>query len=323
MNELPMDPFNPGHFYRYTCWTVHDKTINMYFIHSPGPDREVDLSLEKLRDVLEPYWRKRGCTSQSQYLLICEKSMLKRMILPYLYDPTNGLTSRGDLIRFYSFDTPFGFRESTWTEAPEDDKHIYDKMLNEPATMESWIILSENLLSNHQDTKQIILKGSMIETLQKAGIQLQPQNHFSNDSVFTILEPLFNHLDKDFKNVIQHPRKLNEQELNALAQWKKESPVWWHALESKPNESLGDKSYPINAVSAIYPIYGKSLYLLAAEAYAHNDKVSCRYYLNRISTESSVITPSMRITHSQLERIRSEFERLTSSLGLELQGDIM
>ena len=93
LSKLPLDPFNPGHYYGYTVWLDCDDII---ILHSPGPDRKDDLPLEELRNILDPCFQKRGWGG----LTGSDTSVIRNLIFPHMYDPTNGIHSRGDLFRW-------------------------------------------------------------------------------------------------------------------------------------------------------------------------------------------------------------------------------
>lgn len=94
LTSIPGDPFSPGaslSYMQYICQDSNGRRNTMYIIQSHGPDGDIDLPIDEFRPVLDSSGRKFDPA---------QKYGLPRPFLTYMFDPTNGVNSDGDIFQF-------------------------------------------------------------------------------------------------------------------------------------------------------------------------------------------------------------------------------
>ena len=189
---------------------------------------------------------------------------------PFLYDPTNGIASTGDLIRVVCCEgQPFGSlaRGDAWTSCVDP---VLPLSRDEPTTAaETWAVgdplpaprsLSEKL--NRE--RMVQLPDFVYQRLWAMEIVRQgnpPQLRREK------VEPLLNKLGSSFSPFFERPRPLTDEERAAFVRWRSEAPaIGMIALyhPSMANPLSGGTSMPAEDVYAIMPLYGKFQIIAAA-----------------------------------------------------------
>jgi hypothetical protein len=322
LKTLPIDPFNPGHYYGYTCWTLHDRLFELYLLHSPGPDGKADLPLSSLREKLDPYFRKRAQGQEKCIVELTpeEKAMVKKMIIPYLYDPTNGLLSQGDLIKWHDQFGEFGTGTSKWADISATDNDIYNKVLYGFPTTKTWDNQPTDMKEFLSQRVKIKVSSPMIKVLQNAGITLPgkftPDENIKRAQTFT----LYNHLQKNYDAFFLAPGPLNNAQLKALQEWRKASPQWWGALTIDTQKRTHGDTYYVGSIIPVLPVYGKSMLLWAGEELAKGN-ISKAYLIYRtLSMDLDYIQSSLNTENisPHYTRIMNQLTNMSNDLFIEI-----
>ena len=85
------DPFRGGGLYAFTSWNWFMDHDQLCVVQSPGPDGRDDYPIEKLRGDFEKHT---GTDKRSDERM----GIFREQVRPFLYDPTNGVRSGGDMI---------------------------------------------------------------------------------------------------------------------------------------------------------------------------------------------------------------------------------
>ncbi len=94
------DPFRWGVTYGYASWNwQHDDLPTLTIVHSPGPDGRDDRSIVELQREVRALLVSRKAAGVNENTGQLPEA-LHGMVVKDLYDPTNGVRSRGDLIMF-------------------------------------------------------------------------------------------------------------------------------------------------------------------------------------------------------------------------------
>jgi hypothetical protein len=104
------DPFRWGATYGYASWNwQHDDLPTLAIVHSPGPDGRDDRSIVELQREVRALLVSRKAAGVDENVAPPAEA-LRDMVVKDLYDPTNGVRSRGDLIMFSQWSSVrFGF----------------------------------------------------------------------------------------------------------------------------------------------------------------------------------------------------------------------
>ena len=322
IDKIPMDPFNPGHYYGYTCWTIFDLVYELALFHSPGPDGKTDLSLITLREKLDPYFQKRSkqVVMNTMELTGEEKTMVKNIITPHLYDPTNGLVSQGDLILWLDLHGEFGSKGDTWADSPASDDDIYNKVLNGFPQKKTWDNQPTHMKEFMSQREKVKVPTSMLKVFHEAGITLQKELTSGERPLLKPVFPLYNHIKQNYKGFFKSPGSLSKAELESLQDWKKTSPQWWNALAIDTQGRTTGEIYPTGSLTPLLPVYGKSMLLWAGEELSYGN-ISAAYLIYRtlsndllfIQNSSNIEYPSPHYT-----RIMSQLTEMLNKLYIEI-----
>ena len=122
----PEDPFNPGEGYGYVTWNYPDGEPNLALFHSPGPDNDIDVTIERLFMILSSTLNKEKKDPNNL------GGLVKKYFLPtynsltyhFSYDPTNGLISNGDMFFLFNQSQYFGKTNTQMEPIPENEMQI-------------------------------------------------------------------------------------------------------------------------------------------------------------------------------------------------------
>lgn len=314
--SIPRDPFRPDRFYDYTCWNFHNKVPTFFIMHSPGPDRFDDLPLAELRDDFGEYLEsRRGAFTEAE-----DRGVLLAMTIPYMYDPTNGLRSRGDLFALdesHGVYSPFT-RDELWTNAPLPSVPISG--------------VPPNLDAKWQPGDEMPKPTTLAESMRRKASRHVPANfesigremgllirklHTEPQMRYEALAPVQNRLGIGFEEFFRHPRPLTKSEQQYLASWKGAVPAWWHLMDPPSFADLSNSTYffPAECLYTLLPYYGKSQLLLAADDAANG---RAQPALNRVIVLGRLIAgferealapdPFQDRVHAELGRLCRELE---------------
>lgn len=314
-SSIPNDPFRPGHFYDYTCWNFHDKVPTFYIMHSPGPDRVDDLPLAKFRDEFGRYLEsRRGGHADREDL-----GVLMAMTLPFLYDPTNGLRSRGDLFALDEGHYVYSSfkRDELWTNVPLPALPITGK----PPEIGNW-----------QPGSEMPKPTTLAESMRRTALRHVPAKfesigrdmgliirNYRNDAEmrYVALAPVQNRLGVGFDEFFRHPRALTRSEQQYLASWKGATPIWWKLMDPPAFADLSNSTYffPAECLYTLLPYYGKSQLLLASDDAANsqtqpalNRVIVLDRLIDEFEREALSPDPFQQRVHTELHRLCRELE---------------
>lgn len=236
------DPFNDGALIGYFTFTLHDHMPLIDVIHSVGPNGRADVDLPVLREQMFRYFSLRH--PRSTELQKEDKGFIRELVTPYLYDPTNGLRSGGDLIMVIPWgDVPFGWtgmHSQSWAEFEAPLIVINEKDMNNPLRLVPG--LWETTLE-----LPLYLPVDFANALQSEGM--------SADNI----DPLRNWLGRDFSDFFNEPRPLTDEEMAAWDSWVKQMPEFWRILGGETPSYKFEVSQ--DQFFNIMPVLGKCLLL--------------------------------------------------------------
>ncbi len=90
---LPGDPFRQGKAYGYI-----QGGAPLGILHSPGPDGVTQIDLPRLREKVIDIRSRRTKQASGLPTQPHQRAQIRRLIDPFMYDPTNGIMSTGDMI---------------------------------------------------------------------------------------------------------------------------------------------------------------------------------------------------------------------------------
>jgi len=269
VSKYPEDPFHPGRYYSYACWNAPNEVIPLAFLHSPGPNRRNDIEPGLLQSEIGKYLEARP-----RYAGISDKDLgvLKMMISPHLYDPTNGAKSGGDLIVIIDQGRRvFGWRNDDreeWKTAPLPNRPLYTDERDRPDVDESWkpgdafpdpLSVTEEMAL----TEGIPVPFSLANTMRITGYMRYGAEAAASLDAFRDIQ---NCLSRDFKEFFKAPRTLTSEEVAALETAVAADRNWWPIIKGCRSASFGQgfESLPAEKVYMFLPLYGKSQILYAA-----------------------------------------------------------
>ncbi len=259
---IPKDPFHPGQYYSYASWNMHNELMTMSFLHSPGPNRRNEIEPERLREEIERYLKARPF-GNAFGMMDQDLSAFKRIANEFIYDPTNGTKSRGDLIVFNNaaYDS-FGWRNDSngrWEKAPYPDKPIFA----DTGISKSWevgdalpdpVSFAEEL----SRTRKVAVPHSMAEAMRWSGYKANSESKAD----VTALNVIQNMFGREFPNFFRSPRALTSDE--ALLFQSKLEEGWWSIMKRCGLLSGRPETYiPASETFVFLPLYGKSQILYA------------------------------------------------------------
>lgn len=332
MRRLPGDPFNHGRQYAYASFRASSRSMNfMAILSSPGPDGKTDLPLEELRDRIEDY---RNAKHAPWRMSPSDRGVIRQWIDPFLYDPTNGTLSRGDLLRVmetHHMCYGFGF--------PADPKWIDvspPEMMPDLAPKDAGRKRAPGMDRNEEEADwsawRVTLPLNFYKALAAAGVLEGDGQTYIGGVVADRVDRLRNHLGA-FQEFFTHPtpRTIPEHR-QALDAWRREDPRWWEAMRdvslSMNEESRLRRMKMINQASYdLYPLvilYGKSQLLEAADEAGRDDAASAlrriaalRDGLKGIANSRELMKrdPGIERIHLELGRLCDELEANIAALG--------
>jgi hypothetical protein len=286
LTEFPRDPFHGGKWYGYTCWNWFDEVTPTYVLHSPGPDGMEDMPITTLRAQIgalllkSPYMPQGGDPALYREIV--------KVVTPFLYDPTNGIRSRGDLIEVVDHrNGAFGWRRKTglWSAyslppelADADDplsraleRFKAGDLFPPPITREDVAGQSYFILLQGRSAAFVTAVSSVENGIARPRAAL--------------VAPARDRLGTQFGEFLDHPHVLNANERGELKRWREEEPDWWGAV----GQALADGcdmettvNLHIAGVYELVPLFGKSAVLLAAEYSALGDRESAEKTLGEL-----------------------------------------
>lgn len=243
--SIPRDPFNGGAEYGYFSFNGHDGYPLLAVLHSPGPDVRADLDLPLMRWQLFAYFEQNATNNWT--LNAEDKGLIRQIVAPNLYDPTNGLRSSGDLVAVYwTYEGPFGFggdRAKDWAEFPAPKIIVNESDIDNP-------LRAVPEVCEVVPAMPLLLPSKFKQTLEQNGMSAVDYG------------PLMNRLGRDFEEIFREPRALTDEEVAAFDDWKKELPYFWSSLDTV--HSYTDWSLPPDQFFALLPVLGKCLLLQSA-----------------------------------------------------------
>lgn len=306
--SIPKDPFNPGNYYGYTTWLMKFPKSNIYHcvavLYSPGPDRISNLPLPKLRKLGDDYFNlfsDKDSYASGAILSDQDLRFFHNTITPYLYDPTNGIKSSGDLLWLIDGNyTPYGWRrDHSW-------KWQYFTVSTNEETKSVNVPLSTSAHIPHPEKKYIPMPKSFYNQMKSIGIfsQTQPPELIDHN-----LDAVRNKLGKDYHSFYLHPHLLTAEELAVFGKWKQSNPKWWQAIDQFApfNDNQEGINLPAQEVYTLLPLYGKCQLLLAAEEWNRIQYIKARDRIADLRSFLAYIYFSDRE-----ERIRVELTRLAN-----------
>ncbi len=260
---IPKDSFHPGQYYSYASWNMHNELMTMSFLHSPGPNMRNETEPEMLREEIEHYLKARPF-GNAFGMMDQDLSAFKRIANEFIYDPTNGAKSRGDLIVFNNAAyESFGWRNDSngqWAKAPYPEKPIFA----DTGISDSWkvgeplpdpVSFTEEL----SRTRKVPVPHSMAEAMRWTGYKANSESKAD----VTALNVIQNVFGREFPDFFRSPRALTSDEAQLFESQLEEG--WWSImkrcglLSGHPGTHI-----PATEVFVFLPLYGKSQILLAA-----------------------------------------------------------
>lgn len=329
--SLPEDPFNPGHDYGYAAirgGKVRGDINSMAILSSPGPDGVEDLPLPRLRAGLVDYFNQ----GPKNHLLNPEaRGRLWQTIVPYLYDPSNGTRSGGDLILVTeTHNREYGFGCDNQALLAKGD-------IAPPTTPRPSFLKAENLPTSvptggeppltEEDQLHVVrisLPADLLGVLLNADILQAGGRELNVEHV----NRLGNHLGA-FREFFAHPRPMPETGFTAaLKTWQQEDPKWWQATAKpctgSPSFRRGFSNLTAYDLFPILILYGKTQLLLAGDEAARKETDAA---LDRIDALRFIFLSLRRLDDgmdlikwdASIARIHEEMNRLCDELEKSIQ----
>lgn len=317
MTTLPQDPFRPGEFYGYTCWNYTDRgPLILAVLHSPGPDGVNNCDLRELRKQLDVVIRAERTRRDARTPEI--HGVLRQLVRPWLYDPTNGLKSSGDLLSIYDNNAAYGWgaNEGLWATAPEPDRPFsyeeYCSLLpEEPAgvTAEQLRMRQMQVPPHFQELARAL--GTDLAVLPTA------------PEMTSEMALLHGRFGADFAAFFESPHVLRPDELLRFTKWQNEAPTWWNRIRSC---GLGgvETQWPRCKELQIYeflPYYGKSQLLAAACEAATGERDQALRRIEYLRSMLDHVSGGTGKPRTDFEvRVQTELPRLSGLLERAIAG---
>ena len=321
MQRVPEDPFQPGSSYGYTCFNSKDEVPPLLVLHSAGPNRQYEITTPQLRDMLASYmavriWSHAALTPQ-------DRTALKQLVGPYVYDPTNGMRSAGDLVRL--MDLPddgctWGWERETgpWANTPPLDNGTSD-----PAqVVQAWQAWKLGMLPPPPASAvEAMNRTRLIPVPAPLAWHLGSSNLFERDTANprrvsqAALDAIRAKLGAIGGDVWDHPRPLTAAEKAALERAPRDGHLWWG--EIIPNLGSGMEGVEHLRADEVYrtvALLGLSQIALALRDASSGQTTQS---LARISFVRAAVQGTdvrgITIREQTEKRTREELERLFSA----------
>lgn len=340
LDRIPVDPFGGGP-YGYLMWSFEHGEPGIYVLHSPGPDGDEDVSLGRLHALVGesfvrfehemPFKYTKGSASRARLI-----------VARFQYDPTNGTWSDGDLIHLdastgvvdYWEGRPIGWAAPTSSNAPEA-REFPEASEAEPASPEQdeppegWV---EEMLRRHPPDSPLPFPRWTGLGLHSASMDPVDYRRFSDillsdpmdaDSPLARIEGEL----RVFSDYFSRLGAMTGAERSAFAKWRNDGAEWWARVEAEsdlsgdldPRMSAGRRSaVSVEALARLERVRGKSLLLLAADAFARGDLAEGERILGRV--ERGPVFTGAQWTHAA-----DSFERKAPDAWAEvmrIQGEL-
>ncbi len=306
LDRLPIDPFRPGNTYGY--FRVGDFPKYPFFavLHSPGPDGVNQLDLKRFREQCMAIL----VEENPDHVVLPEHRLrIRRLADPFIYDPTNGLLSAGDLILLDD-----GTCQNTWgfaAEAMPSDTSRWGQADAETTTRTREPV---PLTGSDETSGTTRVPSPMQKIMLDAGLLGARGGGIIQER----LHSLQNHFG-DFE-FFGDPGPLSPIDRAALDRWRREDPRWWRVQRAFADPDADGAKLPDRAVATVdYDVvlimHGKSQLLLAADE-AREDPQAARARLGRLRRLLGPIAPPEDPTQVATlhERIPRELTRLAREL---------
>jgi|GEM_PF-3132067 len=321
--EYPFDPFRPGAMYGYACWNFHDDKNPFAFLHSPGPDKDDDIAPALLKSRIDKYFKNQigMCNWKHE-----DYGVMKSLVLPYLYDPTNGAQSSGDLIWMMDVSySEWGWKKEEgdqWKNAvlPELPPYAAE---NNKALPEGWEpgeqLPPPRTVAEKMTRKRIIpLPDSLYRAMNDTGYLFYPPGGKLSVNL-EILSGVQNMFARNYESFFREPGALTPEQIKTLEAWEQSEPKWWNSMkENQKPDSASHLSLQAQNVYIFLPFFGKSQLLLAARDLAQGEREKSQ---ERIKNLKEIV---QRIGHAHPgdekklapyeQRVESELLRLSEAL---------
>lgn len=325
--KIPKDPFRPDHFYGYSCWNWHDHLYPMAFFHSPGPDEEDDISPLKLRKEINTYLRSRGTYHN---LFPEEYGIFKSMIIPYLYDPTNGAGSSGDLIWLLDYTCQvYGWRKQDvkqWMDAPLPELPLYTSGENS-GIQGDWDVGDtlpppRSMVESSHRKKTITVPDTLYSVMRFTNyLKSIPDIGYRLD--LEALSGVQNQFGRYFSVFFETPRPLSSEEMKRLKSWQESQSAWWRHMDLfMINKSTSYNSLPAHEVYVFLPLFGKSQILLAACEAAEGDMDKALKRIEALEVCLNKIMESKKDYKGESDPYEESVETELNRLCLELKNTL-
>ncbi|MBI5154795.1 hypothetical protein HZA57_06120 [Candidatus Poribacteria bacterium] len=318
-DSIPPDPFNEGRPYGYVSWTYHFRDFTTAgLLHSPGPDEVSQVSLRDFVAFAEPILHH----GQRSEVGGAAGSKIVEYLTPLLYDPTNGVSSEGDLVWVFSRNQAaygWGIPEASWKR---DDSMGTSAAVSAPSPSPP---REETSLWKPppSPTPEPLLRvpNRFFEELRAAGVPLDDTVVLSRAAIRSTAE---GRLGRDFADFIADPRPLACEEFEDYLQWRKDDPEWWGLMDrlsaladsTGPDESA--HSARRTALCMAMPRLGKSLALRAAAELADERPDEARRSLDSLLILRGTIAQAAAGGDPLSIRIHTELGRIEAQLHSEL-----
>ncbi|MFC1601532.1 hypothetical protein ACFL34_04205 [Candidatus Sumerlaeota bacterium] len=313
--KYPQDPFSPGQNYGYVMWSYFDREPPLAFLHSPGPDGDIDVRLARLYSILhERLLREDGSRGPLHPDLFdrvdpCVGSLMTR----FAYDPTNGLTSNGDLINFFNLYTASRPRPPQALRTLEDSE--FNALLKKfPADVAiarpRWQDEGNKNVSFTLETTYFPVRRSFYDHFRD---YLAVDGSPSSDT----LDSLANKLG-GFADIFAEPQALSPPQLELLAQWRKDDPAWWALIDNIPRPPRADPYVYMERgrYARFFVFYGKSRLLDGCQLLAQGEFKQTFWSANGLYNRASRLSDNFSIAPASpfAKRVGTELCRMALKL---------
>jgi hypothetical protein len=313
--SLKHDRFGRGP-YGFLSWNFHDDIDVIGVLHSGGPDGDDDLDLWALKDQVEAKLRGRESKSlrggSPDY-----RGVLRDMVLPHFYDPTNGARSSGDLVSIFTnsgglFGTD-GHIDQAWLAAPSEPLlgFMKDGWADGEAPPSAL-----GVAATERSAPVIVPRAAWL-CFHEAGIDLAKDYGEAGSDVWIEARGV---IGRDFLPVINDGARWDNACETHLSNWKTQAPHWTKLIDRlRADESLRQRTQPdlveVNRGTyyAMLPLVGKSLILAARSAHyrgaedeAKDALASLKALLDFASSEVPPSDPWQRRVQEELRRLMQE-----------------
>jgi hypothetical protein len=337
---LPPDPFAPGAPYGYT--RLLEEGLGLAILHSPGPDGDIDLPLPALRaaitatvDASKDRW--------DRHLNARQQGLIRRLVDPRLYDPTNGMISDGDLFFFHAIDNAgydralkrnvgndYGWQhraDTPWKHAsPPTMTDAETAALIESAQptpqLNVWL---EGVNSRTSDEDLLLVPACVLLPMYSLGV-----DRLDSAPIFDpTMEAIGNRLGREFPGFFAKPGPLSYDQVQRLDRWRTETPKWWFEVEGTTrahyaNTLITVRTLPPDKALTALRYFGKSQLLLAAQDAVQDRPREARRRIEQVRWATESLIENIRrfdpeyesrfgAIYSDLPRLCDELEKALST----------